>query len=40
MIQSSSGDFWFATKTGVSRFDGTIWTDYTKSNGIANKIVT
>ena len=40
MIQSSDGDFWFATDGGgVSRFDGSLWTTYTTEHGLADNLV-
>ncbi|MFQ6039528.1 MAG: two-component regulator propeller domain-containing protein [Candidatus Poribacteria bacterium] len=38
IIQHSSGDIWFATSAGVSRFNG-LWQRYTKTEGLADSDV-
>ena len=35
ITQSSDGAVWFATSSGVSRYDGTAWQTFTESDGLA-----
>ncbi|MES2679992.1 MAG: two-component regulator propeller domain-containing protein [Bacteroidota bacterium] len=39
IIQDSSGFFWLATESGVSRFDGKEFVNYTTENGLADNNV-
>jgi signal transduction histidine kinase/ligand-binding sensor domain-containing protein/DNA-binding NarL/FixJ family response regulator len=34
VFSDRSGDVWFATSKGASRFDGTEWTTYNRANGL------
>ncbi len=37
--QDSTGNIWFATDNGVSRFDGTHFTNYTTEHGLGNNFI-
>ncbi|PCJ60255.1 MAG: hypothetical protein COA79_08775 [Planctomycetota bacterium] len=39
VCQDNAGNYWFATSDGVSKFDGTNWTNYTTKNGLAHNDV-
>lgn len=39
MIQDAEGNMWFATNRGLSRFDGTRFTNFTYKNGLTNQDV-
>jgi len=39
ILEDSSGDLWFGTRDGVSRYDGVNWTTYTMADGLASGIV-
>jgi ligand-binding sensor domain-containing protein len=34
IAQAPDGVLWFGTNNGVSRYDGTSWLNYDKSNGL------
>ncbi len=39
VTEDSSGNLWFGTGRGVSRFDGVSWTTYTSEDGLADNCV-
>jgi ABC-type transport system substrate-binding protein/ligand-binding sensor domain-containing protein len=39
VAREHTGNKWFGTNGGVSKFDGANWTTYTTANGLANNIV-
>lgn len=39
ITQDKSGNMWFGTYAGVSKFDGTNWTNYTTTDGLVNDTV-
>jgi len=36
---TANGIVWLGTRSGLSRFDGTTWTNYTEEDGLANNRV-
>jgi ligand-binding sensor domain-containing protein len=38
--EDSSGNMWFGTISGLTKFDGTNWTNYSTSDGLANNYIT
>jgi len=39
ICEDSNGVIWFGTRTGLTRFDGTVWKTFTTSDGLAGDIV-
>ncbi len=37
ITQDSEGNMWFATLSGISRYDGSAWTNYNEKNGLPAK---